>query len=222
MHGPASVRLRPFSMRVEPVTNGEFLRFVREHPRWRRDRVPPVLASRAYLAAWSASPRADRRWRDRPVTGVSWYAALAYCASEGARLPTWFEWEFVAAADAHRRDAREVPGRDQVLLDRIFADGDRPPAPVGAGRADVYGIRDLHGPVWEWTSDYAGMPGGSRPHEAAAGARSCAATALGFADKRDYALLMRAASLSAMSPADASSHVGFRCVRGVPAGSGGR
>ena len=48
---------------------------------------------------------------------VSWFAASAYCEAQGARLPTWNEWEYAAAADETRRDAR----KDPVWRERILA-----------------------------------------------------------------------------------------------------
>src|SRR5581483_2721306 len=106
----ADVVVASFRLRREPVTNGEFLSFVRTHPEWRRDRVPAVFAEERYLAHWNApdalGPEADSA---QPVTEVSWFAAEAYCETEGARLPTWNEWEFAAAADETRPDARQDP-----------------------------------------------------------------------------------------------------------------
>ncbi|MBS0388540.1 MAG: formylglycine-generating enzyme family protein, partial [Proteobacteria bacterium] len=41
---PASVRIAPFELDRVPVSNADFLLFVRSHPEWRRDRVPALLA----------------------------------------------------------------------------------------------------------------------------------------------------------------------------------
>ncbi|WP_425248329.1 SUMF1/EgtB/PvdO family nonheme iron enzyme [Burkholderia humptydooensis] len=49
--------------------------------------------------------RLPRRRRARTITGVSWFAARAYCASEGARLPTWLEWS------TRRPPTRRAPTR---------------------------------------------------------------------------------------------------------------
>ena len=101
------VRIAPFEIMRRPVTNAEFLAFVNTHPAWRRDRVARVFAGPDYLAHWQGPTRlAPGDQAAQPVTRVSWFAAAAYCEAQRARLPRWLEWEYVAAADAVRRDAR--------------------------------------------------------------------------------------------------------------------
>lgn len=47
---------------------------------------------------------------------VSWFATDAYCRAQGGRLPTWAEWEYVAAADEQHTDARADPAwRERIL-----------------------------------------------------------------------------------------------------------
>jgi len=113
----APAQIAAFQMRTEPVTNAEFLTFVNTHPKWRRDKVASIFADRRYLTHW-AGPMTlgEDAQPDQPVTRVSWFAAQAFCESEHARLPTWYEWEYAAAADTHRTDARSDPKwRESVL-----------------------------------------------------------------------------------------------------------
>ena len=101
-----------------PVTNAQFLAFVTAHPQWRRDRIASLFADNDYLSHWAAVTELGAGARpDQPVTRVSWFPARAYCESVGGRLPTWYEWEYAAAADEHRPDARADPGWREKILD---------------------------------------------------------------------------------------------------------
>src|SRR5688572_25214345 len=62
------VQVAPFELQKRPVTNAEFLAFVKAHPQWRRDRVASVLAEPRYLSHW-AGPVAlgDEALPDQPV-----------------------------------------------------------------------------------------------------------------------------------------------------------
>ncbi|MBT5900913.1 MAG: SUMF1/EgtB/PvdO family nonheme iron enzyme, partial [Opitutaceae bacterium] len=85
-----------FKIDVHPVTNGEFLAFLHEHPQWRRSRIAPLFADEQYLAHWRGDldpgPSAPL---DAPVVQVSWFAARDFAATRGGRLPTIAEWERV-------------------------------------------------------------------------------------------------------------------------------
>jgi formylglycine-generating enzyme required for sulfatase activity len=211
------VRIEPFELRREPVTVAEFLAFVHAHPEWQRGRAPAVFAQRGYLAGWSAPLLPDPRQPiTAPVTEVSWFAARAYCESEGARLPTWLEWEYAAAADETRRDARDDPQWRQ----RILAWYERPAAstmpPVG-GAANAYGVRDLHGLVWEWVDDYNALfiSGDSRTQGDPDKVQFCGAGAISIVGRDSYAVLMRVALLSSLNAADTTTSLGFRCARPI-------
>ncbi|EQD59859.1 secreted protein containing Sulphatase-modifying factor domain protein [mine drainage metagenome] len=215
----ARILIKPFAMRIEPVTNAEFLGFARTHPEWQRGQVSPLFAGPQYLAAWQGPLTLGPDARpEQPVTSVSWFAARAFCASEQARLPTWYEWESVAAADATRRDARQDPARNQDILDAIQAATGHRPGRIGQRPADVWGVRDLNRLLWEWTGDYAAMFPNADARVAGAGPSLalCGGSALAFADKNQYALMMRVAALTALKPADDAPRVGFRCVRDLP------
>lgn len=215
----APVEVAAFALRTEPVTEAEFLAFVKAHPQWRRDRAPRLLAEPRYLQHWPAAERIDPEKAQWPVTSVSWFAARAYCESEQARLPTWHEWEYAAAADATRRDARTDPAwRERILgwYSRPNGDG---PGPIG-GEANAYGVRDLHGLVWEWVDDANALLVSADNREQGDPDRQkfCGAGALSMQDRENYAVLMRIAMLSSLGGADVTTNLGFRCAR--PAANG--
>jgi formylglycine-generating enzyme required for sulfatase activity len=211
-----SLDVAPFALMRHPVTNGEFLAFVQANPQWRRDRVVRAFAEPRYLSLWSGpatlGPQAEP---EQPVTWVSWYAASAYCAAQGARLPTWTDWAEVAAADEARGDARSDPAWRERILAWYSRPSNQALPRAGLQPANVYGVQDLHGLVWEWTDDYSALLVSDDNRNAGDPNKSkfCGAGALAMKDTNNYAVLMHVAMLSALQGADATANLGFRCAR---------
>lgn len=211
----APAEIAPFQLRTEPVTNAEFLAFVKAKPEWRRDRVASVFADRQYLSHWSsATTLGVEAMPKQPVTRVSWFAAQAYCASEQARLPSWYEWEYAAAADATRADARSDPAWRERQLS-WYSRPSREALPLVGGPADLHGVRDLQGLIWEWTDDFNALLVGSdsRDQDGADKLKFCGAGAINMEQKENYATLMRIAMLSSLQAVDTTNNMGFRCAR---------
>jgi formylglycine-generating enzyme required for sulfatase activity len=211
----ATVTVAPFLLRDEPVTLGEYLAFLHAHPEWQRDKVPAVFADAGYLQSWVAPllPPEGASLQS-PVTGVSWFAARAYCESEGARLPTWLEWESAAAADETRADARQDPAWQQRLLGWYEKPAARTLPAVG-GPPDVHGVRDLHGLVWEWVDDFNALfiSGDSRTQGDPEKQLFCGSGAIAIVGRDSYAVLMRVAFLSSLEASSTARSLGFRCAR---------
>lgn len=208
------VQIDAMAMRSEPVTNVEFLDFVRKHPQWQRDNVATVFAESRYLDHWPGATKVSDVQGKQPVVKVSWFAAQAYCESENARLPTWHEWEYVAAADATRRDARSDPAWRNRILGWYAQTSSGELAPIG-GEANVYGVRDMHGLIWEWVDDFNALfiSADNRNQGDPDLLKFCGAGALSTQDRDNYAILMRLAMLSSLKGADVTGNLGFRCVR---------
>ncbi|MGH7820630.1 MAG: formylglycine-generating enzyme family protein, partial [Candidatus Binatia bacterium] len=216
--GVDEVTVAPFALARAPVTNAEFAAFVAGHPEWRRDRVPRLFADGEYLSHWPSPAGPGPGAVHRPVTRVSWFAAAAYCEARGLRLPTWYEWELAAAAGETTADARQDPAWRQRILDWYARPGTEAPAVVGASAANVYGVHDLHGVVWEWVEDFAGLmvAGDNREQGDPDRTRYCGAGALTLEQKENYAVLMRIAMLSSLEGAWTTANLGFRCARSSP------
>ena len=210
------VKIAPFELQKRPVTNAEFLAFVQLHPQWRRDRAASVLAEPRYLSHWTGpTALGDDALPGQPVVQVSWFAASAYCEAQGGRLPTWSEWEYAAAADETRRDARNDP----VWRERILAWYSKPSSQAlpraGLQSSNVYGVQDIHGLVWEWTDDFSSLlvSGDNRMQGDADKFKFCGAGALSMNDRENYAVLMRVAMLSSVEARDTTVNLGLRCAR---------
>ena len=210
------LRIAAFSMRTTPVTQGEYLHFVLAQPEWQRGRIAKTFSDAGYLQDWRTPlTLVAAAAAQRPVTNVSWFAAQAYCETqEGARLPNWSEWEYVAAADATRADARNDPAWLARILGWYARPADRALPAVG-GTPNVYGVRDVHGLIWEWVDDFNALlvNPDSRSGADADKLKFCGAGAIDLKDKQNYAVLMRIALLSSLNASDSTSSLGFRCVR---------
>jgi sulfatase modifying factor 1 len=213
---PAEVAVDAFWLDVAPVTNAEFLAFVRANPTWRRSAITPLFADRGYLADWAddlelgplAPPAA-------PVVRVSWFAARAYARWLGKRLPTTAEWEHAAAAGWTTPRGRDEPGFQAALLAWLTRPTPQPLPSTAAGRPNFHGVYDLHGLVWEWVSDFntAMVTGESRGDTGLERNLFCGAGAAGLRDPSDFPAFMRSGFRSSVRASYAVPNLGFRCAR---------
>lgn len=213
--GVATVDLPAFRLDRWPVTNAQFLAFVQVHSEWRRNRIARLFADSQYLSHWkSATALGIRAQPSQPVTRVSWFAAKAYCEARGARLPSWYEWEYAAAADETAPDARRNPIWRQRILDWYARPSGQLLRDVGRGPANYYGVFDLHGLTWEWVLDYNALlvSNDSREQGGADRARFCGEGALSTTDRDNYAVLMRIAFLSSLEASYTTANLSFRCA----------
>ena len=211
-----TAKVLPFALQKRPVTNGEFLAFVQSQPQWRREQVATVFADAHYLSQWPASGTPGATQAAQPVVNVSWFAANAYCHAQGARLPTWREWEYVAAADETRRDARSDPAfRERILAWYSHSSSSGALPRAGLQAPDAYGVQDINGLVWEWTDDFSSLlvSGDARNQGDGNRMKFCGAGSLAMADRENYAVLMRVTMLSSLEARDTTSSLGFRCAK---------
>ncbi|MCB9868158.1 MAG: SUMF1/EgtB/PvdO family nonheme iron enzyme [Phycisphaerales bacterium] len=129
------VHLAPFWLAEAEVTAKQFRRLVPEHR-------PDDAA-------------------DLPAIAVSRYAATAYAAWVGARLPTEAEWEYGSRWQGEGKPLATTAycaGDTEADLDRVGwyrgNSGNRP-HPVKQ-KADCGGLYDMHGTAWEWVAGWSG------------------------------------------------------------------
>jgi iron(II)-dependent oxidoreductase len=99
-----------------------------------------------------------------PVIHISYWEAEAFATYEGGRLPTEAEWEKVASAEPDSSLTRKYPwGNERPTIDHAnIGQLGWGPAPVGSYPmgASAYGVEQLLGDVYEWTSSpFAPYPG---------------------------------------------------------------
>jgi formylglycine-generating enzyme required for sulfatase activity len=89
---------------------------------------------------------------------------------------------------------------------------------VGSSPANFYGVKDLHGVIWEWVRDFNSMLIGTdnREQGGADVLKFCGAGALSMEKKENYAVLMRVALLSSLEARYTTRNLGFRCASDIP------
>lgn len=209
-----AVRVDDFYLDLYPVTNSDYLAFVKEHAEWKKSLVKGLFADGNYLRNWvSDTDLGEKVVPDAPVTNVSWFAAKSYCECQGKRLPTMDEWEFAAMADETAADARKKKDYNKYILGwyeapRTYKN------PVGSTFKNYWGIYDLHGLVWEWTSDFNSvlLSGESRKGNDEDANLFCGAAAVGATDLMNYAAFMRYAFRASIKANYNVQNLGFRCA----------
>jgi len=207
---PAVVKVYPFYLDVNAVTNEDFLAFVRANPVWARSRAPRLFADAGYLKQWAGDFEiGDDKIKNSPVINVSWFAANAYARWKGKRLPALSEWEYAAAAPPVGMN------RGPQLTRIILGWYDRPNPTVlpqvQSTYKNIYGLYDMHGLVWEWVEDFNGViiQGENR----GISNFSCAAGSLNSINKKDYASFMRFAFREGLQARYTVRSLGFRCAK---------
>jgi len=171
------VRIPGFRIDRRPVTNGDYLEFMRDGGYADPGHWTPAGWEWLRQAQCEAPKYWSRRGDDwivrvmdretpvdprRPVCHVSYHEAAAFARWAAKRLPTDAEWEIAAGWDGGT--VRRFPWGDDdatsrdANVDQLSFDT----APVGAYTRNVspMGCYGMIGDVWEWTSsDFTGYPG---------------------------------------------------------------
>jgi formylglycine-generating enzyme len=214
--GDEVIKVDDFYMDVYPVTNEQFLEFVKSNPKWKRSNVKKIFADKYYLSQWEDDLVIGQKVNPlSPVTNVSWFAAKAYAEWAGKRLPTVAEWEYAASASKTKANA----GTDKANIKRIqewYSKISRDKIePVGSTEKNFWGVSDLFGLIWEWTFDFnnALVTGESRGGSSSENNLFCGSGSTGSNDVNNYPAFMRYGFRSSLKANYTVSNLGFRCVK---------
>jgi formylglycine-generating enzyme required for sulfatase activity len=181
------------------VTVSEYKKFVDETGH----RVPK------YWFRMGGNPKPDSEML--PIVYVDYYDACAYCEWEGKRLPTEAEWEKAARGI----DGRVYPWGNE--WDPAYANtwekGSHRRMPVNAypHGASPYGVLNMGGNVWEWTSSWLiSYPGADMEFDFTG-----TDIVLKGGSWLDFADSTRPARRHEFTPYISYNTVGFRCVKDV-------
>ena len=188
-------------------------------------------------------PKSDIRDRmNHPVVHIAFEDAMAYCRWAGKRLPTEAEFEFASRGGL---DRKRYPWGDEFMpggrhMANTFQghfpdnntrdDGYGATAPVRSFPANGYGLFDMAGNVWQWTSDWyradyfttlvagggiamnpQGPPDSFDPNEP--GVRKRVMRGGSFLCTDQYCARYIAGGRGKGEPDTGTNHLGFRCVR---------
>ena len=212
-----AVTVSTFLMDVYPATNEEYLLFLKKFPEWKRSNAKRLFTDGNYLINWEEDEDfGTQLLPNAPVTNVSWFAARKYCECQGKRLPSVDEWEYAAMADESSADARTKTSYNQMILDWYEAPRSFDKT-VGSTFKNYWGVYDLHGLVWEWTSDFNSVliSGESRKDVDKDSNLFCGSAAVGASDLMNYAAFMRYAFRGSVKANYSVKNLGFRCVKDV-------
>jgi formylglycine-generating enzyme required for sulfatase activity len=184
----------------------------------------------------------EDKW-NHPVVHIAYDDAIAFAKWKGKRLPTEAEWEF--ASRGGKQEERYSWGNEITLQGKQMAntfqgsfpiqnlkeDGFEATSPVKSFPANAYGLYDMIGNVWEWTSDWydigyfkqlsqhaitdnpQGPAKSNDPNEPYSIKRVTKGGS--FLCASNYCTNYRPSARQATAIDSGQSHIGFRCVKDV-------
>lgn len=142
--------------------------------------------------------------KDHPINCVDYHQADKYCETVGKRLPTEREWEYAARGGAEER--RFSWGEDETNMEGRACYHHPGTCPVGSFPPGAFGLYDMSGNVWEWTSTWFGL----YPEEPRTGMHR---VYRGGSFSRRFPKWLQNTLRNRYLPEERSASLGFRCAQ---------
>ena len=234
-----TVHIDAFFMDTHEVTNAQYKAFVDANPQWQKDNIADKFRYDApVMEEDGPRPCSLQHWigtnypagkANHPVRHVSWYAAMAYAAWAGKRLPTEAEWEYAARGGLA---GKKYPWGNTLTPNRANYEGSfGDPTAVGEYAPNGYGLYDMAGNVQEWCLDkydvdFYFVSRNSRNPVSVSGGQPLVWLLENFKHLHGLRVLrggscyfpslnLRVAARNSGTPSSTFSSIGFRCVRAV-------
>ena len=151
---------------------------------------------------------------DHPVVFVSCYDAEKYAKWAGKRLPTEAEWEYACRGGLENKN---FPWGDQADTTKAnYAKKYKTTLKVGSFQPNGYGLFDMSGNVWEWTSDFYGHDYYSNsPDQNPRGPETGRFKVIRGGSWHSGPMCNQTFYRNGLSPSWIDFGVGFRCVKSV-------
>lgn len=202
---------RPFDLLAHQVTIEQFRRFA-------------AASSGTFVGRWLPGGNVvieqQPKWTNRthPVVYVDFWEAIAFCQFVGGRLPTEAEWEYAARGgrpdDVFPWGSGYSPELARGSGEMSEVEQWEGTAPVKSFPPNGFGLYDMAGNVWEWTSTVF-KPYPYRGDDGREDLGSKASRVLRGGAFLNAPRHLRTSSRKYDPPLSADSTIGFRCARDV-------
>jgi len=145
-----TVKISAFRMDSHEITNAQYDSCVNS------GKCSPAHYDDNQCLIWNGSEfkkiAIQKSWREpnKPVVCITWKQAQNYCRNRGMRLPTEAQWEYAAQAGAQKSYSwgNSLPSTDRCAYSKAGMHA------VGTFEPNEWGLYDMTGNVWEWTSSH--------------------------------------------------------------------
>jgi len=201
------VYIDAFCMDKYEVTNQQYYEFCK-------------AANHPFPEFWGLSRfKSGLEYPDHPVVGISYYDAEKYAKWAGKRLPTEAEWEYASRGGLIGKNFPWGGQEDSSMVNYGKKYGGI--LRVGTFRPNGYGLFDVSGNVWEWTSDNYGHDyySGS-PDRNPKGPVSGRFKVIRGGSWHSGTMCIQTYYRNGLSPSWVDFAVGFRCTKSIGKSSG--